>query len=166
MEFPPELHPSLILHRLSEAGVDFVVIGGIAVVLLGSARNTNDLDITFATDSANLQALGDVLLALNARLRGVDEEVPFIPDGRTLRQVSLLSLETDGGWLDLLAAPGGAPPYAELRDRARLVRLDGIRVRVADIDDMIAMKKAAGRLRDLADIEELEAIKRLQAAQP
>lgn len=153
----------MIFRRLAAADVDFVVIGGIAVVLLGSARNTKDLDITFATDDENLRALGDVLIGLNAGLRGISEVVPFVPDGRTLRQVSLLTLETDAGWLDLLAMPPGGPPYTELRERAEVVDLEDISVRVADIDDMIAMKRVAGRLQDLADIEELEAIKRLRS---
>jgi hypothetical protein len=159
----PELRPSALLRRLTEADVDFVVIGGIAVVLLGSPRNTKDLDITFSTAPANLQALGRVLVEVHARLRGVTEEIPFVPDARTLRQAMLLTLETDDGWLDLLAEPPGGPPYAELRERAIEVELDGITIRVAAIDDMIAMKKAAGRLQDLADIDELEAIKRLRA---
>jgi hypothetical protein len=103
-----------------------------------------------------------VLVELNARLRGIDEPVPFIPDGRTLRNVSLLTLSTDSGWLDLLVDPPGGPPYVELRKRAREVDIGGVVVRVADIDDLIAMKKAAGRLRDLADIDELEAIKELE----
>lgn len=162
MSTPPELKVSEILRRLTEAGVDFVVIGGIAVVLLGSARNTKDLDITFATDEANLEALGHVLQGLHARLRGVHEDVPFIPDARTLRQVSLLTLDTDAGWLDLLAAPPGGPPYATLRAHATELDLDGSNIRVASIDDMIAMKNTAGRLQDLADVDELQTIKRLR----
>ena len=159
---PPELRVSEILRQLTEASVDFVVIGGIAVVLLGSARNTKDLDITFATDEANLEALGEVLTSLNARLRGVHEDVPFVPDARTLRQVSLLTLETDAGWLDLLAEPPGGPPYATLRANAAELDLGGFHIRVADIDDMIKMKNTAGRLQDLADIDELITIKRLR----
>jgi aminoglycoside-2''-adenylyltransferase len=160
---PPELRVSEILRQLTEASVDFVVIGGIAVVLLGSARNTKDLDITFATDQANLEALGQVLKSLNARLRGVHQDVPFVPDARTLRQVSLLTtLDTDAGWLDLLAEPPGGPPYATLRANATELDLDGFDIRVADIDDMIKMKSIAGRLQDLADIDELVTIKRLR----
>ena len=160
---PPELRASEILQRLTEAAVDFVVIGGLAVVLLGSARYTKDLDITYATDSANLDALGDVLIGLHARLRAVNEDLPFVPDRRSLRRAMLLTLETDAGWLDLLADLPGAPSYPEVRANAARVEVGSFHVRVADIDDMIAMKKAAGRLQDLADIEELEAIKELRA---
>jgi hypothetical protein len=158
----PPLSPDEILRRLVERGVDFVVIGGIAGVLHGSARNTFDLDICFATDEANLVALGDVLTALGARLKGVEEEVPFVPDARTLRQVELLTLVTSLGELDLLARPPGAPAYQELRRNADRYDLGGFNVSVASIDDLIAMKQAAGRAKDLLDIEELEAIKRLR----
>jgi predicted nucleotidyltransferase len=157
----PPLQADEILRRLVERGVDFVVIGGIAAVLHGSARNTFDLDICFATDDANLVALGDVLIALGARLKGVDDEVPFVPDARALRQVELLTLVTAHGELDLLVRPPGAPAFVELRRNADRYDLGGFNVSVASIDDLIAMKEAAARDKDLLDIEELDAIKRL-----
>jgi hypothetical protein len=158
----PPLSADEILRLLVERGVDFVVIGGIAAVLHGSARNTFDLDICFATDNANLDALGDVLLALGARLKGLREDVPFVPDARTLRQVEVLTLITSLGELDVLARPPGAPAYEQLRRHADRYDLGGFNVSVASIDDLIAMKEAAGRPKDLLDIEELEAIKRLR----
>jgi hypothetical protein len=158
----PALSADEILRRLVERGVDFVVIGGIAAVLHGSARNTFDLDICFATDDANLAALGDVLTALSARLKGVHDEVPFVPDARTLRQVELLTLVTSFGELDVLSRPPGAPAYRDLRRNAERYDLGGFNVSVASIDDLLAMKQAAGRAKDLLDIEELEAIKRLR----
>jgi hypothetical protein len=157
----PPLSADEILRRLVERGVDFVVIGGIAGVLHGSARNTFDLDICFATDDANLAALGDVLTDLGARLKGVDEDVPFVPDARTLQGVELLTLVTLLGELDLLSRPPGAPAYRALRRNADRYDLGGFNVLVASIDDLIAMKQAAGRAKDLLDVEELEAIKRL-----
>lgn len=158
----PPLSADEILRRLTERGVDFVVIGGIAAVLHGSARNTFDLDICFATDDANLAALGDVLTGLSARLKGVDEDVPFVPDALTLRPVELLTLVTSLGELDVLSRPPGAPAYAELRRNADRYDLGGFNVSVASIDDLVAMKRAAGRAKDLLDVEELEAIKRLR----
>ncbi|MGH2743229.1 MAG: nucleotidyl transferase AbiEii/AbiGii toxin family protein [Gammaproteobacteria bacterium] len=157
-----EFKPREILGLLTTRGVDFVVIGGYAAVLHGSPRVTQDLDITFATDPPNLEALGKVLTELGARLSGVDEDVPFVADERTLTGVELLTLETDLGKLDLLALPAGAPPYADLRERAARFDVGGFLVRVADIRQLIAMKEVAGRPKDLADIAELDAIARLR----
>jgi predicted nucleotidyltransferase len=157
----PDLRADEILQRLTARGVDFVVVGGIAAVLHGSARNTFDLDICFATDRANLDALGDVLVGLDARLRGVSDDVPFVPDGETLRKVELLTLSTSAGNLDLLAVPSGAPPYQRLRRHADRFDLGGFTVNVASIDDLIAMKEIAGRPKDQQDVAELKAIGRL-----
>jgi nucleotidyltransferase AbiEii toxin of type IV toxin-antitoxin system len=158
----PPLSADEILRRLVERGVDFVVIGGIAGVLHGSARNTFDLDICFATDDANLAALGEVLTALGARLKGVDENVPFVPDARALRGIELLTLVTSLGELDVLTRPPGAPAYRDLRRNADRYDIGGFNVSVASIDDLIAMKQAAGRAKDLLDVEELEALKSLR----
>ena len=154
--------PTRLLVELADAGVDFVVIGGIAVVVQGHIRTTRDLDITYATSQDNLDALGRALVALDARLRGVAEVVPFVPDGRTLRGAELLTLETTEGSLDLLAAPPGAPPYSKLRSRAERVEIEDRDVLIASIEDLVAMKRAAGRPRDLEDIEALEEIHRIR----
>ncbi len=157
-----EFKPREILALLTARGVDFVVIGGYAAVLHGSPRVTQDLDITFATDLPNLAALGKVLMELGAKLYGVDDDVRFVPDERTLARVELLTLETDLGKLDLLAPAAGAPPYAELREHAARFDLGGFLVRAADIPQLIAMKELAGRPKDIADIAELDAIARLR----
>jgi hypothetical protein len=159
----PELKLQALLGRLARAEVDFVVVGGVAVVFQGYGRATKDLDITYATSDDNLRRLGEVLLALHARQRGVPEDVPFVPDGRTLARTRLLTLETDDGSLDLLADPPGAPPYATLRERADRVDLDGLVVAVAALDDLLAMKRAAGRPQDLVDIDALEVARRIRA---
>jgi hypothetical protein len=162
MSRPPELRVDEILGRLTSRGVDFVIVGGIAAVLHGSARNTFDLDICFAPDQANLDALGEVLIGLEAQLRGVKDPVPFVPDGQTLRKVELLTLSTSAGNLDLLAVPPGAPPYERLRRRAERYDLGDFTVLVASVDDLIAMKQTAGRPKDLQDIDELQTIGRLR----
>jgi predicted nucleotidyltransferase len=157
----PDFRPRALLRRLVAGNVDFVVIGGIAAVAHGSASFTQDLDIAYAPDEENLDRLGRVLVDLDARLRGVTDDVPFVPDGRTLRHVRVLTLETAQGLIDLLAEPDGAPVYERLREAATLQEVDGAEVRIAALDDLIAMKKAAGRPKDLVAVEELEAIKRL-----
>ena len=158
----PPLHADEILRALTARGVDFVVIGGIAGVLHGSAQATYDLDICYATDAGNLTALGEVLIDLEARLKGISDPVPFVPDASTLRRVELLTLVTREGELDILSRPAGRRGYEALRRNAERLDLDGFSVLVASIDDLIAMKAAAGRPKDLAAIEELEAIRRLR----
>lgn len=158
-----EFRPTFILGLLTAHGVDFVVTGGIAAVLHGSARNTQDLDICFARDGANLTVLGRALTELEARLRRVADDVPFVPDAATLRRVQTLTMETVAGHFDILASPDGAPPYERLRRNAERYDLGAFAVLVASIDDLVAMKRAAGREKDIADIGELQAIARLRA---
>jgi hypothetical protein len=147
-------------------GVDFVVVGGIAMVLHGSARITQDLDICYAADQANLDLLGAALVDLDAKLRGVDEDLPFVPDGETLRQTMILTLSTEHGPIDLLAQPSGAPSYEDLRRSAARLDLDGVGVLVASLDHLESMKRAAGRPKDLIDLEEIGTIRRLRHRSP
>jgi hypothetical protein len=159
---PPDLDAREILSLLTRKGVDFVVIGGIAAVLHGSPVNTYDLDVCFATDRANLRALGEALIDMHARLRGVPDDVPFVPDAETLRSVEVLTLSTPYGDFDVLARPAGAPRYESLRRNADRYDVGGFVVSVASVADLIAMKTAAGRNKDLAAVDELEAIQRLR----
>lgn len=152
-----DYQPAALVRALVEGGVDFVIIGGVAVVLQAMPRFTKDLDICYSTASPNLEALGNVLVRLKARLRGIAEEVPFVPDARTLTQTQILCLTTPTGDIDLLVNPDGAPAYDTLRRRADIMELGGQGVRIASIEDMLAMKRAAGRPQDLIDIEALEA---------
>jgi predicted nucleotidyltransferase len=159
---PPDLDVERILAGLTSHGVDFVVIGGVAAVLHGSAIFTQDVDVCFADDETNLHALGKALNELDARLRGVDEGLPFVPDAATLRRVQLLTLDTSAGPLDVQLAPAGSPPYDRLRRNAERVDLGSFAVLIASVNDLIAMKRAAGRPKDLIAVEELEAIARLR----
>lgn len=158
-----ELDLERLLRALVDGKVDFVVIGGVAAVLHGSARATFDLDVCFANDAANLDALARVLTGLRARLRGVAEDVPFIADGATLKRVDVLTLTTVAGDLDVLRVPSGAPRYDVLRAHADRFDVGGFEVRVASVEDLITMKTAAGRGKDLSDVAELEAILRLRS---
>ena len=81
------------------------MIGGVAAILHGSERNTFDLDICPGQDRANLDVLGKALIEIDARLRGIDEDVPFVPDGNSLSGIELLTTETTLGPLDILARP-------------------------------------------------------------
>jgi Nucleotidyl transferase of unknown function (DUF2204) len=158
-----DLDPAQILGVLTAHGVDFVVIGGLAAVLHGSASFTEDVDVCFARDDANLRALGRALTDLEATLRGAADDVEFVPDERTLRGVHILTLDTAAGALDVQLEPDGAPPYEILRRRAERIDLGAFAVLIASIDDLIAMKRAAGRPKDIVVVEELETIRDLRS---
>jgi hypothetical protein len=155
-----DFHATRLLSRLAKARVDFVVVGGVAVVLQALPRFTKDLDLCYSLEADNLARLGAALTAVRARLRGIDEDLPFAADARTLRQTQIVTLTTDEGDVDLLVDPAGAPPYAQLRDSADRVEIDGVEVLVASIADLLAMKRAAGRPQDLMDVEALEIARR------
>jgi predicted nucleotidyltransferase len=152
----PPFEPTKLLRRLVDGAVDFVVVGGVAVVAQAMPRWTKDLDICYATDAENLDALGAVLVAARATLHGADADLPFVPDGRTLRRTQILTLTCPEGDIDLLVQPDGCPPYPELKANADRVEIGGFGVLIASIDDLIAMKRAAGRPQDLIDLEALE----------
>ena len=152
----PEFRAADILGVLVAHGVDFVVVGGLAVVFHGSTRITQDLDVCYSTEPANLEVLGQALIELEAKLFGIDEDVPFVPDAKALARTEILTLATKHGKLDLLRSPA-ARPLPELRQGASWCRR-GLRDPRRLPEDLIAMKQSAGRAKDLADIEELEAI--------
>ena len=162
MSTTPEFDPEPLLRRLTEAGVDYLVVGGVAVAAHGYGRSTKDLDIVYATNAANLERLGDVLVALGARLRGIDEDVPFVPDAATLKRTTILTLSTPDGSIDLLVSPDGAARYEEMRARADVIEFDGVEVRVVSLDDLLSMKRAAGRPQDIADVDALLTVRRVQ----
>lgn len=126
--------------------------------LHGVNNFTVDFDISFDRDPANCAALAS---ALNARLRGVPEDLPFILDARTFRSVANLTLETDLGDFDLLAEPSGVESFLGLWERAVVMTADDLTFRVASLDDLMAMKRAANRPKDQAHLMELLALKRL-----
>lgn len=155
----PELDALRLFGALESAGVDFIVVGGIAAVLHGSPSLTDDVDICYARDETNLEALAAVLRSLNARLRGAEARVPFRADARTLRNGDSFTFTTDLGDLDILGTPSGTGGYADLVRTAERVELDGLTILAASIDDLIRMKRAAGRRKDLIEVEVLAALR-------
>jgi predicted nucleotidyltransferase len=154
--------PLLIFETLTRHGVDFVAIGGWAVISHGSTRNTRDVDFVAATDADNLARLEAALRELDAKLWGVDAHLLGIDlDTPTLAEGGNFTLVTRAGGLDFFnEVPGGAP-YDQVRARSVPVDLgDGLQIRIAGIDDLIAMKRAAGRPQDVRDIATLTHIER------
>lgn len=158
MTEPDAFDPKGILDALREADVDFVVIGGLAGLAHGSQRPTRDVDLAYARDKGNLERLAGALRGLGARLRGAPLDVPFLLDAKTLAAGANFTFATDLGPVDILSQPDGAPAYERLAASALLMEIAGGPVRVASLDDLIAMKSAAGRPRDLTDVGEYRVI--------
>jgi hypothetical protein len=144
-----EFQPKPLLRSLIDHGVDFVVIGGLAGMARGSSYPSYDLDIAYARDNDNLEALAAALREVKATLRGAPANLPFILDRKTLRQGSNFTFDTPWGPFDILGDVSGAPPYERLRTEAgEPLTIEGEQVIVASIDHLIAMKEAAGRPKD------------------
>jgi hypothetical protein len=151
--------PLALLRRLVEGDVDFIIIGGVAAAVRGSPSATVDLDICYRRGDANLTRLSSVLRSTGGRLRGVAKAVPFLMDPETLRAGDHLTLSTELGDLDLLGTPAGTDGYDDLMTQATDVNLDGLTVKVAGLDDLIRMKRAAGRAKDRIELEILGALR-------
>lgn len=157
----PIFQPDEILQRLVAADVRFVLVGGLAAQAHGSTSLTNDLDICYARDSTNLRALADVLVDLAAVRRGLPADAPTMPplDARTLRAGGLFTLTTRFGDFDLLADPDPGLDYAMLVTSAIPTNSGGVPVLAAGLDDLMAMKRAAGRPKDRIELEILGALR-------
>ena len=145
-----------IIAALASAGLRFVIVGGVAMRLQGSAHITDDIDFAVARDPANLEALVKALAPYHPALRGAPPGLPFFWDARTLKNIMNITLRTDLGSVDLLGKLAGAASFEQLWSDAATIDLDGVPVRVASIPSLIAMKRAAGRPKDLLHLMELE----------
>jgi predicted nucleotidyltransferase len=150
-----------ILEALSGANVRYVLIGGLAMIAHGSAHVTSDIDVGYARDRANIGSAVRALQGLHPRLRGFPEDLPFVWDEQTLRSASNVTLATDAADLDMLGDIPGVDDFEGLWARSKEVELYGLKVRVASVDDLIAMKRAANRPKDQSHLLELYALKKL-----
>ncbi|HEX3174365.1 MAG TPA: hypothetical protein VHQ43_09135 [Solirubrobacterales bacterium] len=148
------LQANPLLRSLAVHGVDFVVIGGLAGLAHGSAYPTYDLDIAYARDRANVSRLVSALEEIGVTLRGAPAELPFQLDARTIENGSNFTFDSPYGSFDILGEAAGIARYEELRTEAVVATIAEIEVRVASIDHLIAMKRAANRPKDKLMVEE------------
>jgi predicted nucleotidyltransferase len=148
-----------MLRALGDGGVNFVVIGGLAAQAHGSSSLTGDLDICYERSPDNLKRLAAVLAQLGAIRRGSPEFAAFLLDARALLAGDVFTLTTVAGVLDLLGSPDPGMTFESLRTNAIGVPVDGVTVMVAGLDDLMAMKRAAGRPKDRIELEILGALR-------
>lgn len=151
-----------LIGALVDAQVDFVLIGGVALVARGGARLTNDVDVVYSRDKANLERLVTAVGPLHPRLRGAPADLPFFFDARTLQSGLNFTLVTDAGELDLLGEVTGLGGYSQAVAVSSVLPLFGRDVRVLDLDGLEKSKRAAGRAKDLLDLELIAALKKAQ----
>lgn len=151
------------IRRLHNANVEFVVVGGVALQLHGGAHLTEDIDFSFAPTEENRERLAETINGLHPRPLAWPSQNTFRVTVAQLAQVRFLNLKTDIGDIDLLPLPSGLDSFQGLWERATIMELEGMPVRVASLDDLIAMKKAAGRPKDERHLMELAALKRVIA---
>jgi len=156
-----EFRPRRALALLAERGVAFVVVGGIAAAMRGSLRETTDLDVLVDRSPENLTRLAAVLTELEARVKG-SPRPPMPIDPSILMGMELITFDTIVGEVDILEVGKGEWTYERVVGGAENVEIAGEMVRLISIEDLIAMKRAAGRPKDVETADELEALKRLE----
>jgi hypothetical protein len=137
-----------LLGALDRQGVDFVVVGGVAGLAQGSSYPTYDLDVAYSRDRSNLGRLVAALSEIGVTLRGAPADLPFPLDPQTIANGANFTFDTEFGSFDVLGDIAGIKSYEELRRHSRVERIAGIEVRVASLDHLIAMKRAANRRKD------------------
>jgi hypothetical protein len=136
-----------------------VTIGGIAIQAHGGQRLTQDLDVAIAASTDNLARLASALLDLDARILGPDgQRSRPVPTAPLLASSDQWHLITVHGPLDVLTLPAHLGPFADMRARAHEVPLGDLSIPIAHREDLLKMKRAAGRPQDLADIRLLESL--------
>lgn len=151
-----------MLRQLVARGIRFVVVGGVAATIHGSARYTNDLDICYATDPENLRRLVALLTDWTAYLRGVEPGLPFILDERTFAITPLLTLVTKHGDFDLLDHVPGVGGYDDVLARSEAAQIGPVRFHTISLEALIDAKRATRRKKDIEHLIELEALQLLR----
>jgi len=147
----------LLLERLAAAEINYVLVGGLAVNAWGYLRATRDIDLVPDPAAPNLERLDAVLRDLGGKVEVGDRLLEGSAIKTFLRTGDRTLVVTDYGRIDVLQGLPQVPPYSSLDQRAQTVEIDGLRVRVCSLDDLLEMKRASGRPRDKDDLEALEA---------
>jgi hypothetical protein len=156
---PGSFDARVLFTALADRDVEYVTIGGIAIQAHGGQRLTQDLDVAIAASTENLARLADALLDLDARILGPDgQRSQSTPTAPLLASSDQWHLITDHGQLDVITLPAHLGTFAELRARAHQVPLGELSIPIADREDLLEMKRAAGRPQDLADVRLLESL--------
>lgn len=151
-----------ILEAVIEQKVDFVVVGGVALVARGAPRTTEDIDLCYCRKDANLTRLAVALAPLRPYLRDAPPGLPFTLDASTLKAGLNFTLTTTAGDVDLFGEISGLGSYEQVKAAASPLSLYGKSVEVLDLSGLERAKTAAGRVKDIADLAFIAEIKKRQ----
>ena len=138
--------------------MEFIIVGGAAATIHGSARVTQDLELVYARTPENIARLAAALAPHSPYLRGAPPGLPFRWDAETIRRGLNFTLTTTLGDLDLLGEIVGGGGYADLLSHSQVVKVSGSEYRCLGLARLIHVKRAAGRPKDLEAVAELEAL--------
>ena len=148
-----------LLRRLAESGAEFVIVGGLALNAWGVVRGTKDIDVVVADEPENLERIAKVAVAAGGHVQQGEALLGSpISIASALADGKQVAIETDLGRLDVVQGLDGIPKFEDLRSRAAEAEILGTTVLVCSREDLKAMKLASGRTRDLADLEDLDAL--------
>lgn len=149
-----------LLSRLHSCQIEFVIIGGVAVMMRGSALATEDLDVCVVMTPENLAKIVQALHGLDPRFRFTPQKIPLPDDPVRLHGYKNLNLITTYGPIDFLTEVSGVGTYEEAYRLSTPMTLMGMSCQVLNLDALIASKRAAGREKDRRAVVELEVIRR------
>ena len=155
-----------VLGAFEDAGVDSILVGGLAATVHGSARLTQDVDFVYSREADNIERLVQALRTHAPYLRGAPEGLPFEWSAETIAHGLNFTLTTAIGDIDLLGEIVGGGDYRALLPHTITVEIFGYRCRCLDLPSLIDAKRAAGRPKDLEALAELEAIRESRKQPP
>lgn len=147
-----------LIGALADGRVQYLIVGGLAAAVHGSARMTQDIDVVYSRSPENVRRLVEALAPFAPYLRGAPAGLPFEWSASTVLRGLNFTLTTRLGDIDLLGEITGGGTYEELEGSTLSVEIFGYRCRCLDLDTLIRVKRAAGRPRDLEAVAELEAL--------
>jgi transcriptional regulator with XRE-family HTH domain len=155
---PSAFDPVRLLIALGNSKIRSIVIGTFAGNLHGSTLMTTEVNVCVATDPANLVALADVLRSIRAEPSGRSCDTHTQLNAVTLASSEPVAFETDAGQFAIIGRPAGTAGFEELERTAERMEIDAFHVLVASLEDLMRIKRAAGRPVDLIELEVLGAV--------
>ena len=147
-----------LLRALVDGDVRFIIIGGVAATVHGSARHTRDIDVVYARDDVNVGRLVTAIAPYAPYLRGAPAGLPFRWDSPTIRAGLNFTLTTSAGDIDFLGEVVGGGRYEDLLSYTEEIEAFGVRALCVTLPKLIFLKRAAGRPKDNEILAELESL--------